>query len=126
MSMVLWIVEEGVDGDETTPDLWALYQFSEDLDRLCADAGVKKLSEFHDNSVMAAEFDQEIPQIFSDASELLTTLSAIQDSVKCGSHAFVADGQDRSQDVDDDIDHAICVVTDSHSKGKRVRLSVIP
>ena len=65
MSMVLWIVEEGLEGDSSTRDLWALYHFSRELDRMCADAGVTKLSKFHDNSVMAAEFDQVLePKLF--------------------------------------------------------------
>ena len=40
MSMVLWILEEGVEGDKSTPDLWALYHFSKEFDKICDEAGV--------------------------------------------------------------------------------------
>ena len=36
-------------------DLWAIYHFSNRLDKLCADIGVQPLSEFHDATVVDAE-----------------------------------------------------------------------
>jgi len=126
MSMVLWITEEGLEGDESTSDLWALYEFSSKLDRICVDGRVTKISAFHDNSVMAAEFDQEIPVKFSDATSLLSTLEVLRTAVDSGSHRFIAHGEDRSSDLSHDLDEAIRVSLDCKNRGKRVRLSIIP
>ena len=124
--MVLWIVEEGLEGNSSTRDLWALYHFSRELDRMCADAGVTKLSKFHDNSVMAAEFDQVLEQKLSDPSELLTTLTSVRPLVMSGTTQFVEDGKDHSGELRQDLDEAIRVAAECKAKGKRVRLSVIP
>ena len=126
MSMVLWIVEEGLQGDSSTPDLWALYCFSRELDRICVDAGVTKLSTFHDNSVIAAEFDQELEPKLSDASELLTILTRVRDLVMTGTTQFMKNGKDYSGRLRQDIDETIRVAAACKAKGKRVRLSVIP
>src|SRR6266478_5438158 len=119
MSVVLWIVEEGLQGDSSTPDLWALYHFSRELDRICDDAGVTKLSKFHDISVTAAEFDQEIEPKLSDASELLTTLTRVRDLVMSGTTQFVKDGKDYSGRLQNDIDETIRVAAGCKAKGKR-------
>jgi hypothetical protein len=126
MSMVLWIVEEGLEGDKSTPDLWALYHFSEELDKLCEQAGVKKLTLFHDLSVVSAEFDEETEPKLSDPSELLMSLRKVRDGIAKESRPFVSHGKDRRADVLKDLDEAIRVAGDCQSKGKRVRLSVIP
>jgi hypothetical protein len=56
MSTVLW-VRYLKDGNITNEqqDLWAMYHFSDRLDKLCATIGVRPLSEFHD----AADVDEE-------------------------------------------------------------------
>ena len=126
MSMVLWIIEEGQEGDSSTPDLWALHHFSKELDKICVEAGVSKLTTFHDNSVMAAEFDEEMEPKLSDASELLASLTKVHDVVVNAGMQFVLAGVDRTSDVLHDLDESIRVGSDCKSKGKRVRLSVIP
>ena len=126
MGNVLWIIEEGLEGDSSTPDLWALYHFSNELDKICVDAGVPKLTTFHDNSVLAADFDEEMEPTISNASELLASLTKVRDVViNCGT-PFTLAGKDRTSDVMHDLDEAIRVAGDCKSKGKRVRLSVIP
>ena len=126
MSMVLWIIEEGLEGDSSTPDLWALYRFSKELDTICVENGVRKLTTFHDPSVMAAEFDREMEPKLSDASELLTSLTKVRDAVVNGGTKFILDGADRAPDLLRDLEEAIRVAGDCKSRGKRVRLSVIP
>ena len=126
MGNVLWIIEEGLEGDSSTPDLWALYHFSEELDKICVEAGVPKLTTFHDNSVLAAEFDEEMEPTLSNASELLASLTKVRDVVMNNGPHFTLGGEDRSSDVLHDLDEAIRVTGDCESKGKRVRLSVIP
>ena len=124
--MVLWIIEEGLAGDSSTPDLWALYHFSKELDKICVETGVSKLSAFHDNSVMEAEYDEEMEPKLSDASELLASLTKIRDVVVNGGMQFVLAGINRTSDVLHDLNESVRVATDCKSKGKRVRLSVIP
>lgn len=126
MGMVLWIVEEGQEGDTSTPDLRALYHFSKELDRICVETGVPKLTMFHDHSVMAAEFDEEMEPKLSDASELLASLTSIRDAVVNGGVQFNLDGTDRTPDVLRELQESIRVAQNCQSKGKRVRLSVIP
>ena len=126
MSMVLWIIEEGLAGDSSTPDLWALYHFSKELDKICVETGVSKLSAFHDNSVMEAEYDEEMEPKLSDALELLASLTKIRDVVVNGGMQFVLAGINRTSDVLHDLNELVRVATDCKSKGKRVRLSVIP
>ena len=126
MSMVLWIIEEGLEGDSSTPDLWALYHFSKELDTICDAAGVSKLTTFHDLSVMAAEFGRELEPKLSDASALLASLTKVRDAVVNGGRQFILDGADRSSDLVRDLDETIRVATECKAKSKRVRLSVIP
>ena len=120
------MVEEGCEGDDTTPDLWAIYHFSKDLDKLCHQHGVTKLSEFHDNSVMAAEFDQDIPPNFSNPQEVITSLRAVRKSVTNKSLKFESAGHDRTPDLLEELEHAIRIATDCDSRQKRIRLSVMP
>ncbi|HET6491231.1 MAG TPA: hypothetical protein VFG28_15850 [Syntrophales bacterium] len=56
MTTVLWVryLKNGNITSEQQ-DLWALYHFSDHLDRLCANIGIRPLSEFHD----AADVDEE-------------------------------------------------------------------
>ncbi len=51
MSTVLW-VRFLKDGNITCEqeDLWTMYHFSDRLDKLCADIGLRPLSEFHDET----------------------------------------------------------------------------
>jgi hypothetical protein len=126
MSMVLWIIEEGLEGDSSTPDLWALYRFNTELDEICVETGVSKLTTFHDHSVMAADFDEEMEQKLSDASELLAALTKVRDAIVNGGVKFISAGVDRTADVLRDLDESRRVASDCESKGKRVRLSVIP
>lgn len=126
MSMVLWIIEEGLEGDSSTADLWALYHFSKELDKICVETGVSKLTTFHDNSVMAAEFDEEMDPKLSDALELLTSLTKVRDVVVNGGVKFILAGVDRTSDVLHDLDESHRVASECEAKGKRVRLSVIP
>jgi hypothetical protein len=126
MSMVLWIIEEGLEGDSSTPDLWGLYHFRKELDAICVETGVSKLTTFHDGSVMAAEFDQEMEQKLSDPTELLTSLNKVRDAVANDGRQFVLEGTDRTSDVLHDLTESIRVAKDCKSRGKRVRLSVIP
>jgi hypothetical protein len=126
MSMVLWILEEGLEGDSSTPDLWALYHFKGELDTICDAAGVSKLTTFHDLSVMAAEFNKELEPKLSDAAALLASLTKIRDVVVNGGRQFSLDGVDRTSDVVRDLDETIRVATECIAKSKRVRLSVIP
>lgn len=126
MGNVLWIIEEGVEGDSSTPDLWALYHFSKELDKICVEAGVPKLTTFHDYSVLSDEFDEEMEPTLSNASELLASLTKARDVVMNNGMHFTLGGKDRRPDVLHDLDEAIRVAGDCQSKGKRVRLSVIP
>ena len=126
MSMVIWAVEEGQAGDSSTPDLWALYHFNGELDKICDEAGVSKRTTFHDISVMAAEFDQEMEPQLSDASALLASLTKVRDVVVNGGRQFILNGVDRTSDVVHDFDETIRVASECKAKGKRVRLSVIP
>jgi hypothetical protein len=58
MSTVLWVryLKNGSITSEQQ-DLWAMYHFSDRLDRLCANIGVRPLSEFHDATDVDAEED---------------------------------------------------------------------
>ena len=58
MSTVLWVryLKNGSITSEQQ-DLWAMYHFSDRLDRLCAKIGVRPLSEFHDAADADAEED---------------------------------------------------------------------
>jgi len=51
MSTVLWVhyLKDGIVTSEQQ-DLWAMYRFSDHLDRLCAKIGARPLSEFHDTT----------------------------------------------------------------------------
>ena len=130
MGNVLWIIEEGLEGDSSTPDLWALYHFARELDKICVDAGVPKLTTFHDYSVLAGEFEEEFDEetepILSNAAELLSSLTKVREVVMNSGMQFALGGKDRKVDVLHDLDEAIRVARDCESKGKRVRLSVIP
>jgi len=126
MGNVLWIIEEGLDGDSSTSDLWALYKFSEELDKICVEAGVPKLTTFHDYSVLGDQFDEEMEPTLSNATELLASLVKVRDVVANGGIQFALGEEDRRADVLHDLDEAIRVAGDCKSKGKRVRLSVIP
>jgi hypothetical protein len=126
MGNVLWIIEEGPDGDSSNRDLGALYRFSKELDKICVEAGVTELSTFHDNSVLAAEFDEEMEPTLSNPAELLASLAKVREVVMNGGMQFTLGGKDRRSDLLHDLDEAIRVARECESKGKRVRLSVIP
>ena len=100
--------------------------FQQGAYKICVEAGVPKLTTFHDNSVLAAEFDEEMEPKFSNASELLASLTKVRDVVMNNGMQFTSGGKDRRSDVMHDLDEAIRVAGDCQSKGKRVRLSVIP
>jgi len=126
MGNVLWIIEEGLEGGKSNSDLWALYRFSEELDKICDEVGVPRLTTFHDYSVSASEFDEEMEPTFSNASGLLASLTKVRDVVANSGMPFTFGGKARRSDVLHDLDEAIRVAGDCESKGKRVRLSVIP
>jgi hypothetical protein len=126
MSMVLWILEEGQEGDRSTPDLWALRHFNKELDQICVETGVSKLTTFHDYSVMGEDFDEDLEPKLSDASELLASLTKVREVVANCGRQFLRAGNDRTSQVLRDLEEAIRVAGDCKSRGKRVRLSVIP
>lgn len=125
MGMVLWIKEESVPGDDSTQDLWALYHFASEIDRICKSAGVTELSSFHDNSEMAAEFGEDMDPQLADPADVIRSLTAVRDATSTGEHPFTVDGEDRIQDLRAEIDEAIRVATDCQPRGRRVQLTVV-
>lgn len=85
-----------------------------------------QLTTFHDNSVLAAEFDQEMETKLSEAMELLASLGKVREAVVKGGIKFTLAGADQTADVLKDLEESIQVAGDCKFKGKRVRLSVIP
>ncbi len=125
MGQVLWIMDADAAPDTLADDLWALSHFSTQLDRICRDRGLKKLSEFHDLSAEAAEFDVEIDRVTCPPSELLATLSPLLEAVKEGEGKFQKGGQDRRADVEAELENAIRIARELQEANRQVRVTVV-
>ena len=125
MGQVLWILDADAAPDVLGEDLWALCHFSRELDSICKEQGVRQLSEFHDVSEAAADFDIEIEPVISEPSDLLATLSALLPEVAQGERVFRKDGVDRRADLEAELQEAIRVARDCQEKNKKVRVSLV-
>lgn len=125
MGQVLWLIDADAAPSTFPDDLWALNRFNDELDKICKKLGVKRLSEFHDFSQVAAEFGLNVDPLVSEPAELLATVSALSAAVGSGEGAFQVSGKDRRADVEIELKNAIRVTRGFQEQSKKVRLTVV-
>jgi hypothetical protein len=126
MGMVLWVRKyPKEEGGGLPSDLWALLEFKRPIDSICADAGVRKLSKFHDLSVLYEEGDVDPVYTISDPPELLETLQAVHREVVGGTGEFVHQGEDRRTDLVEELSEAMRAVSVFRDQGVQVLFSQI-
>ncbi|BDS05262.1 hypothetical protein NT6N_03020 [Oceaniferula spumae] len=123
MGATIWIQAENAKEDEHVDDLSVLCKKMNLLDRACRKLGVRKWSEFQDNSIIAEEFGAEAEPVYSNPAELTLTIEASRTAIEDGLIHLDSSTQER---LLEELDIASKVVEECYCSGIRARVKLVP
>lgn len=118
MGNTVWILKEGQESDDWDHSLLLTYETQ--LDAICDDLKISKLSHFYDFSILAEEFEtQDTPKFIYPreiSPDLLKLLSALKsDKSKLNDLELI-----------EEIEDCIKKLNEAYDLNSRVRIAIIP